>query len=201
MEAVYHRRVLQRALGGRVSPEALETITRANLEQDSLRGLLHPEYHFDNSLFDRSLAYMTAQRAAVTAAPSAAAAWVAFGRLSHAAQDFYSHSNYVALWLEQFPPDRWPPPATIDGLDPQFLRHARLFTGRIYLPLEALCLVPPLRPLVRRLLPRDAHAWVNLDSPATGPLFAYSLEAAVQRTVFEFEQTSFLVTTPKPPVL
>jgi hypothetical protein len=30
---------------------------------------------------------------------------------------------------------------------------------------------------------------MNLDTPDSGPLFPYSLEAAVQRTVAEFERT------------
>jgi len=189
VEAVYHRQVLQRAIGGRVSARALAAITAANLDQDSLRGLLHPEYHFDNSLFAQSLAYIEDRRAAAVNASAAAAAWDAFGRLSHGAQDFYSHSNYVALWLEPFSPGSWPAPGMIDGLDRHLLSHPRLFTGRIYLPLEALCLFPRLRPLVKPLLPRDSHAWVNLDGPETGPLFPYSLEAAVQRTTAELEQT------------
>jgi hypothetical protein len=189
VEAIYHQQVLQRAVGGRVSQRALENMTAANLDQDSLRGLLRPEYHFDNSLFEQSLAYMDSMRAKGAASERPAVAWDAFGRLSHAAQDFYSHSNYVALWLERFPPGQWPPAILIDGLDGQLLGHPRLFTGHIYLPLEALCLFPFLRRFVRTFLPRDAHAWVNLDSPETGPMFAYSLEAAVQRTTAEFERT------------
>jgi len=189
VEAIYHQQVLQRAAGGRVSQRALENMTAANLDQDSLRGLLRPEYHFDNSLFEQSRAFMESMRAKAAAAERPAAAWDAFGRLSHAAQDFYSHSNYVALWLERFPPGQWPPASLIDGLDGQLLRHPRLFTGHIYLPLEALCLFPSLRRFVRPFLPRDAHAWVNLDSPETGPLFPYSLEAAVQRTKAELERT------------
>jgi len=189
VEAVYHRQVLRRAIGGRVSARALAAITAANLDQDSLRGLLHPEYHFDNSLFAQSLTYIEGRRAAAVSAPAAAAAWEAFGRLSHGAQDFYSHSNYVPLWLEPFSPENWPAPPMIDGLNRDILNHPRLFTGRIYLPLEALCLFPRLRPLVKRLLPRDSHAWVNLDGPATGPLFPYSLEAAVQRTAAELDTT------------
>ena len=189
MEAIYHRQVLQRAVGGRVSPRALQAMTAANLSQDSLRGLLRLELHFDNSLFADGLAYIDTMRATAAAADKPQLAWDAFGRLTHTAQDFYSHSNYVALWLERFAPGEWPAPVRIDGLDPQLLKHARLFSGHIYLPLEALCLLPFLRRFVRPLLPRDAHAWVNLDGPETGPLFPYSLEAAVQRTAAEFERT------------
>ena len=189
MEAVYHRQVLERAIGQRVARRALEAITAANLDQDSLRGLLRPELHFDNSLFGESLGYIETMRVAAAAANNAGVAWDAFGRLCHTAQDFYSHSNYVALWLEQYAAEAWPTPDRIDGLDVAILRHPRLITGYIYLPLEALCLFPFLRPVVRPLLPRDAHAWVNLDSPQTGRLFPYSLEAAVQRTQAEFERT------------
>ena len=189
MEAVYHRQVLQRAIGQRVSPRALAAITAANLDQDSLRGLLRPELHFDNSLFTKSLGYVEMMRASAAGTNRPAAAWDAFGRLSHTVQDFYSHSNYVALWLEPYATGGWPAVDKIDGLDTAVLRHPRLFTGRVYLPLEALCLFPILRPVVRPLLPRDSHAWVNLDSPETGPLFPYSLEAAVQRTLAEFDRT------------
>jgi hypothetical protein len=189
VEAIYHQQVLQRAIGEQVSGRALEAILAANLDQDSLLGLLRPEIHFDNNLFAQSLAYIEHMRARAAATDQPALAWIAFGRLSHTAQDFYSHSNYVALWLERCAPGEWPAPVRIDGLDAQLLRHKRLFTGHIYLPLEALCLFPFMRRFVRPLLPRDAHAWVNLDGPETGPLFPYSLEAAVQRTAAEFERT------------
>jgi hypothetical protein len=189
VEAIYHRQVLREALGERVSPRALEAIAAGNLGQDSLSGLLHYPWHFDDSLFAEGLACMEQWRAEVAAASDAATAWRAFGRLTHAAQDFYSHSNYVALWREQLAAEPAPPLSAIDGLDPALLRHPRLKSGRVYLPLEALALVPSLRPLVKRLLPRDSHAWMNLDRPETGPLFPYSLEAARQRTVAEFERT------------
>ena len=42
-------------------------------------------------------------------------AWQAFGRLTHTAQDFYAHSNYVALWRERNPAA---PPDQIDALLP-----------------------------------------------------------------------------------
>lgn len=189
MEARYHREVLARALASRVSPQALAAITGANLRQDSLLGLLQPTLHFDNSAFDQGLAYIEACRAQAARAQNVAAGWAAFGRLSHAAQDFYSHSNYVQLWLDQFARDAAPEPAAIDGLDPAFLRHPRLRSGRIYWLIDGLCLVRRLRPLALRLAPVDSHARLNLDGPEAGPLFAYSIEAAVQRTAAEFERT------------
>ena len=47
-----------------------------------------------------------------------------------------------------------------------------------------------LKPLVMPLLPRDAHGWMNLDSPEHGPKFQYAFHAAVKRTKIEFEQTT-----------
>jgi len=74
-------------------------------------------------------------------------------------------------------------------IDPSLLKHPRLMTCRIYWPVEALYFVPGLGPLVKRFLPKDAHAWMNLDNPKTGRLFPYAMEAAVQRTVAEYERT------------
>jgi hypothetical protein len=189
VEGVYHRAVLADALGGQVSARALAAIAAGNLGQDSLSGLLHYPWHFDNCLFAEGLACMEQWRAEAAAAADAATAWRAFGRLTHAAQDFYSHSNYVALWRARYPAEAAPPLNAIDGLDPTLLKDPRLVSGRVYLPWEALALAPSLRPLVKRLVPRDAHAWMNLDRPETGPLFPYSLEAARQRTRAEFDRT------------
>jgi hypothetical protein len=189
VDAQYHRQVLERAIGDRLSPRAHAAVLSANLDQDSLRRLLNFERHFDNSLFADGLAYIETCRAKAAQAITREAAWDAFGRLAHTAQDFYSHSNYVALWLQRFEPGAAPAPDQIDGLDTRLLHHPALVSGRVYLPLEAITLFPSLRPLARRWLPRDSHAWLNLDNPARGPLFRYSLEAAVQRTNLEFERT------------
>jgi hypothetical protein len=189
VEAIYHQQVLRRALARRVSARALSAIEAANLGQDSLRGLLNFAWHFDNCLFAEGLAYIEACRAQAAQAASAPLAWAAFGRLSHAAQDFYSHSNYVALWRARLPPSAAPPVEAIDGLDPTLLCHPSLRSGNIYLPWEALSLVPFLAKWVKLVLPLDSHARMNLDRPAAGPLFPYSLEAAVQRTVAELDRT------------
>ncbi len=181
--------MLERAIGDRLSQRAHAAVLASNLDQDSLFRLLNFERHFDNSLFAKGLAYIEACRARAERAATPGAAWDAFGRLAHTAQDFYSHSNYIALWLEQFEPGAAPPPHQVDGLDSRLLHHPALVSGRVYLPLEALTLFPSLRPLARRWLPRDSHAWMNLDNPGRGPLFPYSIEAAVQRTRTEFDRT------------
>jgi hypothetical protein len=189
VEGHYHRAVLARALAGRVSSGALAAITAANLGQDSVIGLLRPRLHFDNSLFREGLAYIEACRDEAARARSPAGAWAAFGRLSHTAQDFYSHSNYVHLWLERYPAGSPPEPAAIEGLEPALLRDPRLRSGQIYWLIDIPYFIRPLRRLAVRLAPADSHARMNLDSPAAGPLFPYSIEAALQRTVAEYERT------------
>jgi hypothetical protein len=205
MRSSYHIRLTAEALGPFFSPQALEAIFAANLGQDSLAGLLwHPEYHFDDSLFERGEAYLEAQRSLVLAilknrlsqgSPERSArstslcsrAWSACGRLLHAAQDFYAHSNYAALYVAQAASLRSLPPEEIDPLDPTILNHPRLRSGRAYLPWEALVYLPGLGRLVKHLLPRDAHAWMNLDHPGQGELFPYALAAARKRTTWEYE--------------
>ena len=41
-----------------------------------------------------------------------------------------------------------------------------------------------------RILPKDSHAWMNLDSPEQGFQFDYALQAAIKRTVIEYEKTT-----------
>lgn len=159
----------------------------ANVGQDSLWGLMHFVWHFDNSLFEEGLAYIEQCRSEAVRA-AAPDAWAAFGRLSHAAADFYSHSNYVALWAEAQGELAGTSPSAIDGLDPALLRHPRLTSGHIYW-VDLLYLFKSLRPLARRWAPPNSHARMNLDHPDRGPLFPYSLEAAVQRTRAEFDRT------------
>lgn len=189
MDAPYHIEILKRALGERVSEKALTAITRANLGQDGPLGWFRPEFHVDDSLFEKAYAYMEENRQQAITSPNPEEAWAAFGRLSHAAQDFYAHSNYVALWLEQFSAAQQPPTTEIDELASAILKHPRLISGKVYWPVEALWAIPALQPLVKMLVPKDSHAWMNLDTPETGPLFPFAIEAAIKRTVVEFERT------------
>lgn len=192
MNAPYHREILEQALGNRVSAQALEAIYRANVNQDRLTALLnHPEFHMDDDALPEGLAYIEHCRAEAARAATPAEAWAAFGRLTHGAQDFYAHTNYVALWRERYP--HLPPTTEINGVDPDLLKHPRLITCRVYLPLEAFYYLPGLGRFIQKLLPADSHANMNLDTPATGELFPYAMEAAVQRTVVEFERTLALI--------
>ncbi|MGE5777627.1 MAG: hypothetical protein ACM33V_15485 [Chloroflexota bacterium] len=181
------------ALGDRFGARALERINAANIHQDRVRGQIgHDEYHFDNNAFETSYAYIEAQRALTVSAlmaNDAPAAWAAFGRLTHTVQDFYAHSNYVDLWLARQPEGAPPTPPEIDPIDLSVIQSEALRSGKIY-PLEVLTLIPVLKPLILSLLPRDAHGWMNLDSPERGPRFQYAFHAAVKRTRLEFEKTT-----------
>lgn len=190
-----HAEMLRNAVGPEFSPRALSEIITSSVKQDAFwTGQIgHDEYHFDNNAFEKSRAFIEDQRALI--APTlengdVKTAWHAFGRLTHTAQDFYSHSNYVDLWLS-FQPDGMEPTASeIDPLDDILIESSALRSGKIYYPLEALTFVRPLRKLVVPFLPRDSHAWMNLDSAERGPLFEYALQAAIKRTRYEFEVTT-----------
>jgi hypothetical protein len=189
-----HVEITRSALAGRFSDRALEAIISANLKQDRLLGLLgHDEYHFDSNAFAQSYAYLEEQHALTVSSLEAndlPSAWSAFGRLMHTVQDFYAHSNYIDLWLSCQPDGALPTPSEVDPLDEDLIHTRALRSGRIYLPLEALYLVHPLRRLILRILPRDSHAWMNLDSPEQGPNFLYAFQAAVKRTRLEFNKTA-----------
>ncbi len=189
-----HTQIMQQALGGTFAARALKVMIAANLGQDGLGGQIgHDEFHFDNNAFAKSYAYIEAQRAAIRPAlerGDVRSAWKAFGRLTHTAQDFYAHSNYIDLWLSFQPDGMVPSAGEIDPLEVDLIGSPALRSGKWYLPFGALSLIPLLKPLVMPYLPRDSHAWMNLDSPAQGPHFQYAFQAAVKRTRYEFEVVS-----------
>ena len=190
-----HAEMLRHALGLEFSPRALDEIIAASVKQDAFwTGQIgHDEYHFDNNAFEKSLVFIEDQRALIAPAlenGDVETAWRAFGKLTHTAQDFYSHSNYVDLWLSIQPDGMKPTPPEIEPLDDGLISSAALRSGRIYYPLEALTFFHPLKKWIVPMLPRDSHAWMNLDSAERGPLFEYALQAAIKRTRYEFEVTT-----------
>jgi hypothetical protein len=194
MLSQYHIEIMLASLGDRFSARTMSVITSANINQDRLGGLIgHDEFHFDNNAFEKTYAYIEEQRALVVSSlmvGDANAAWQAFGRFLHSAQDFYSHSNYITLWLDRFNGQTPPPPPEVDPMDPSLLNSPDLRSGKVYLPLDALYFIKRLRPLILRFIPRDSHAWMNLDSPEQGFRFDYAMHAAIKRTVIEFEKTT-----------
>jgi hypothetical protein len=193
MLQAYHIEILHLTLDGTFSPRALKTIIAANVYQDRLLGQIgHDEYHFDNNAFDKSYAYLEEQRALTVSslmANDALSAWSAFGRLTHTAQDFYAHSNYIDLCLACQPEGARLSPAEVEPMELSLIHSGALRSGKVHW-LEILTLIPPLRPLVMSILPRDSHGWINLDSPDRGPNFKYAFQAGVKRTTIEFEKTA-----------
>jgi hypothetical protein len=184
-----HEEMIREALSANFSPRALEVIIAANRKQDALSAQIgHDEYHFDNNAIDEGYRYIKEQRGFVIASllsPGVLSAWIAFGRLIHTAQDFYAHTNYVPMWLDQFD-DAPPAPPEIDPVQKGLIESSKIRSGKIYFPMDVLYFVPFLRKLSLALLPNDSHAKMNLDSPKQGPRFEYARAAAIKRTVYEF---------------
>ena len=188
----YHESITRKALSEHFSLRALQAILVANLKQDSLlTGQIgHNEYHYDNNAIAEANRYIEGQRGRALSAlqnEDLPAAWAAFGRLIHTAQDFYAHSNYVDLWLSLFDGQTPPPPSDIAPLMDELIYSPNLHSGKLYYPLGVLSFVPFVKRLVIPFLPADSHAHMQLDSPARGERFAYAFEAAVKRTQYEFE--------------
>jgi hypothetical protein len=190
----YHADILQQALGPVFSPAALAKITQANVSQDRISAQFgHDEYHFDNNAFEKSYAYMEEQRTLVVSSlykEDADSAWSAFGRLTHTVQDFYAHSNYIDLWLALHANGSRPAPYQVNPVETSILESDALRSGKLYYPLELFSFVKLFKPLVLPLLPRDSHAWMNIDSPGQGFKFDYVMQASVKRTIIEFEKTT-----------
>jgi hypothetical protein len=186
-----HTEITREALSGRFSPRALEIIVASNFRQDALSGQIgHDEYHFDNNAMDASYRYINEQRGYVLASPlllDNSSGWPAFGRLIHTAQDFYAHTNYVSLWLSHYKDTTPPPPPEIDPVEKSLVHSPDLHSGKLYYPLGVLYFIPAFRKLTMSILPRDSHAWMNLDSPECNLQFEYARAAAVKRTQHELD--------------
>ena len=191
----YHKSIIRKALSKNFSARALELIIAANLSQDNLRGQIgHDEYHFDNNAFKPSYAFIEGQRRLTISSlqeGDAPSAWASFGKLTHTAQDFYAHSNYVDLCLARFEKNGQasPSPSEISPLMDKLIHSPDLHSGKLYYPLEILSFIPVVKNFVIPFLPKDSHAHMNLDSPASGKRFDYAFEAAVKRTRYEFDKT------------
>ena len=200
MILLIHKDMTRKALAGQVGSQALAAILAANVRQDRLRGQIgHDEYHFDNNALEAGRRYIRSQRSIVLPAlmtGDTASAWAAFGRLTHTAQDFYAHTNYVTLWLSRRG-NRGPAPSEIDPLDAELIASPELRSGKTYYPQEVLYFVPGLRKTALSILPRDSHAHMNLDSAERGPHFEFAYHAAIKRTRHEFEEIRSLL----PPAL
>jgi hypothetical protein len=120
-----HADITKLSLHEHFSTVALQKIIASNLYQDRLLAQIgHDEFHFDNNAFEKSYAYIEEQRALIISslhANDVNASWSAFGRLTHAAQDFYAHSNYIDLWLSHQPDRTSITPSEVNPLDDDYI--------------------------------------------------------------------------------
>jgi len=193
MLSKYHREITRRALASQLSTRALNIVVHANLRQDNLLFQFnHDHFHFDSNRFAESNAYIESQRALIRPAlenNNSPRAWRALGRLTHAAQDFYAHSDYIPRWLALFNGKTPPPAPEVDALSINLIQSPDLRSGKLYYPLELLAYIRPLRKFILHYLPGDSHAHMNMDTPLNSPHFDYAFHAAIQRTENEFQKT------------
>ncbi|MBM4422608.1 MAG: hypothetical protein FJ030_04345 [Chloroflexi bacterium] len=189
MIARYHAIILAESVGQHFSPEALNEVVAANIGQDSPLNLLNSVIHFDNSLIREAPAYIEEQHALLARADDPRAMRAAFGRLTHTAQDFYAHSNYVDLWLAARGGIERARPEGIDGLDPAILDSPNLKTAHFYLWRDFIFYVPLFQRFARKhLVFPNSHEEMHLDDPSRGPKFYYAIAAAKQRTLAEYRR-------------
>ncbi|RPI88490.1 MAG: hypothetical protein EHM41_01045 [Chloroflexi bacterium] len=191
MQSRYHVQIIEAVTTRSFSQRAVQAVIKANLGQDSLQGLIgHPEYHFDDSAFEKGWDYVNKQRKmlfeSLREPKNPNLAWAAFGRLSHALQDFYAHSNYVSLWLHKVGGSK--ESGSIDPLDKTILTHPGLRSGKAYIPWDVFTFIPFIGKYFALLMPDDSHARMNLDSPERGPMFHFAYAAALQSTELELKE-------------
>lgn len=187
MKTRYHIEITQQALSGYFSTHALNAVIKANIQQDKIIYMLgHDHFHFDGNAFIESFRYITKQEGMVIHGIerfNISSARDALGRILHTWQDFYSHSNYVKLWLAKVGDAS---PQNIVHNDDEILQHPDLVSGKNYGLIEFLALIPVISHLIKPLMPQDSHAQMNLDGPDTGPLFHYAYWSALKRSVSIF---------------
>lgn len=189
MKTKFHIEVTRKALEDQFSEQALKKIIFANIKQDRIAYLIgHDHIHFDGSAFKQGFEYISTQEELVYKHIELSdfdRAREAFGRMLHSWQDFFSHSNYIDLWLnihQNYPPEE------ILSDDPKIINHPNLKSGKNYGLMEFIVMIPGLSHLFKPLMPVDSHARMNLDSPSCGPFFAYVYSAAFKRTQKTYDQ-------------
>lgn len=192
MDTQYHIETTRQVLGTWFAPHAITQVIRANVAQDSLAGLFGAQAyrHFCDPVIDHSRAYIESEHALIARLAQARAPAdrqrAAFGRLLHTVQDFYSHSNYIDLWLTVHGDGA---PDAIDGLDRKLIASPELRVGEWIFWRDSLYYIPVLGRLLRRVwLPPGSHEAMKLDSPAQGPRFRLALATARQRTQVEYRR-------------
>lgn len=188
MKTKYHIEITQNALKRQFSSQALNDIVQANIKQDRIKNQFGHDYiHFDGSAFAQGFSYIDEQYEIILSSIEKTdfmQARTALGRLSHSWQDFYSHSNYVKLWLEKFNAQN---PIEIVPDDQEIMQHPNLKSGKNYGIIEFIAMLPVLSSLITPRMPADSHARMNLDSPKAGYLFQFAYWASLKRTQIEYD--------------
>jgi hypothetical protein len=183
MKTNYHIEITRFAFENQFSERALNTIIDANIKQDRIFYQIgHDHIHFDGSAFECGFQYIAEQEGLLfqhLQTKNNTPAWEALGRITHSWQDFFSHSNYVQLWAE-IHQNQSAEEIKIDDLE--ILNHPGLASGKSYVHIELLIMLPGLKALIKPLIPRDSHAYMNLDSPSSGHFFNYAYWAALKAT-------------------
>jgi hypothetical protein len=189
MKSKFHREITTSVLGCHFSDAALNAIIKANIKQDRIKYQFGHDYiHFDGSAFSEGFEYSHSQETELYNAidiKDYKNAWVCLGRILHSWQDFYSHSNYVRLWLEKTLDGK---PEMIDHDDQAIFRSPKLKSGKNYGLIEFIALLPGLSKVLTPLMPSDSHAKMNLDSPKSGSYFEFAYAAAEKRTAQVLDQ-------------
>jgi hypothetical protein len=190
MLSQYHASMLTDTLGELFTPKALQEIITANVWQDAPWKLIgHAHIHFDACQFKSALAYIDSQQAIAKASKYPGRMRAAFGRLTHGAQDFYAHSNYVDLWLEKHGGLKNTVPADINGHDSELFTSPELRSGFFYLWRDVIYYLPGIKEFAKQYLVfANSHEAMHLDDPSRGPKFFYAIEAAKQRTLMEYRK-------------
>ena len=183
MKSIYHIEMTREALAGEFSESALKVILKANVWQDRPRNQFGRDHiHFDGNAFEAGYAYIAHLKQTINEnlkIGKVKEAQKAFGKMTHTWQDFYSHSNYVQLWLKSHPETS---PNEIEPDDPEVIASTDLFSGKTYGVIEFIVMLPLLSKWLYPKMPEDSNAKNKMDNPEANPLFPYAISAATKRT-------------------
>lgn len=192
----YHIEITRKSLGSFFSAASLREIARANVRQDSLPSLLGMEArrHVCDCTVAESLAYVDEEHERIgqlaQRGESAALQRAAFGRLLHTVQDFYAHTNYVALLMAKQGAAVSLDVSAMKRLDPEILSHPALQIAQWLTWRDPIYYIPLVGDVLRHLwLPAGSHEAINLDSPKRGANFHVAFAFARQRTQVEYART------------
>jgi len=193
MYPYYHLKITSEAVSSLFGRFAFRQVLYGNIGQDGLQGQIgHPEYHFDDSQFQRTYAYLNGLKETITSCivshKNISIARENYGQFTHALQDFYAHTNYITLYAKiyQVRLENWD--GKIDCLDEEIIHSPNLISGHFYSPWEWVTFLPGIGHLFLPLFPGTSHAHMNIDAPSASDWFPLAYRAAVERTRIESNQ-------------